>query len=145
MGSLKNNVTFWTPIHPVRLPARKFGICRYSCVFAPCRTGASTIEIAILSLRAPFYHIRVGFCKELTTWLFRKAGGISERTTGGEYKPDHKRRPSAGIQTDARRLTFRRKWTIGLVNVKVTDSEPCLQFEKHLQKHRYELYFHFNL
>ena len=70
-GPLEDRVTFWTPIHPVRLQVRKFGIYGYSGVLAPCRTGASTLEIAILSLRephAPFYHTRVGFCKELTTW-----------------------------------------------------------------------------
>jgi hypothetical protein len=31
------------------------------------------------------------------------------------------------------------------MNVKVADSEPYSHIEKHLQKHRYELYFHFNL
>jgi hypothetical protein len=39
------------------------------------------LEIAVLSLRepdAPFYHTRVGFCKELTTWRTTKQAVFSK-------------------------------------------------------------------
>jgi hypothetical protein len=32
-GSLKYNLPFWTPMHPVRLPVQNLGISRYSCDF----------------------------------------------------------------------------------------------------------------
>jgi hypothetical protein len=40
-------------MHPVRLPVQHLGVCRYSCVFVPCQSGASTLNIAILFFREP--------------------------------------------------------------------------------------------
>jgi hypothetical protein len=50
-GPFKNNLPFWMPMHPVRLPVQNIGISRYSCDFAPCRPGASTPKIANLFFR----------------------------------------------------------------------------------------------
>jgi hypothetical protein len=127
---------------------RKFGIYGYACALAPCGAGASTLEIAVLSLRepdAPFYHTRVGFCKELTTWRITKQAvfskgrlaEITSRITNAVQTPEF-----TTMRGDRR---FVGSGPIALINIKVADSEPCSQFEKHLQKHRYELYFHFNL
>jgi hypothetical protein len=93
----------------------------------------------------PFYHTRVGFCKELTTWrttkqaVFSKGrlAEITSRITNATQTPEFM--PMRG---DRR---FVESGPIVFINIRAGDSEPCSRFEKHLQKHRYELYFHFNL
>ena len=52
-GSLRNNLPFWTPMHPVRQPVQNLGISRYSCNFTPCRPDASSAKITNLFIREP--------------------------------------------------------------------------------------------
>ena len=52
-GSLKNNLTFYTPMHPAWLRYENSEYARYSCDFAPCQPGASTPKIANLFFREP--------------------------------------------------------------------------------------------
>ena len=65
-GSRKSNLTFWTPMHPVRLPVQKFGISRYSCDSTPCRPGVSTSKIMNLFFREP---LAPWFCIITARWF----------------------------------------------------------------------------
>ena len=47
-GSRKNNFTFLAPMHSGWLRCESSEYARYSCVFAPCRLGASTLKICEL-------------------------------------------------------------------------------------------------
>jgi hypothetical protein len=53
-GSLKNNFTFYAPMHPVWLRCENSeSAAADSCVFAPCPTDASTPKIVNLFFREP--------------------------------------------------------------------------------------------
>jgi len=52
-SSLRNNLPFWTPMHPVRLPVQNIGISRHSYDFTPCRPCASSPKITNLFSRKP--------------------------------------------------------------------------------------------
>jgi hypothetical protein len=51
-SSLKNNFTFWTPIHPVRQTVQKLGISRYMCIRA-LPAGRPNAQLPNLFFREP--------------------------------------------------------------------------------------------
>jgi len=115
-------------------------------VFAPCRPVVSTTEMANLFFSALFYHTRVWICKELTIWRMSQINLY--------FRKDKRLRWQAELQTPPKRQHLWRcretdvspeadqllKWISRL-----RTASRVRMFEKHLQKHMYELYFRFNL